>query len=97
MFEKWEVFNLGPSCFFANLMLSRERVASVLLENLKSQIGIFALETNKQTNRKTKQKVARDNELFNLFSKCACVNSNFFLFLYQHAPARTVWKITSLQ
>ena len=47
MFEKWEVFNLGPSCFFANLMLSRERVASVLLENLKSQIGIFALETNK--------------------------------------------------
>ena len=38
--------------------------------------------------------MARDNGLFRLFGKCACVNA---IFLQQCDPARTTWNKTRLK
>ena len=49
-------------------------------DNLKLQIAIFSLETNEETNKaQTEKKKERENVLFHLFSKYACVNAINFV------------------
>ena len=78
-------------------MLSLEKCKRV--ESLKLQMGNFAQKTNKQNKAKNlEQKFnwkTRENELFGLFRKCACVTA-MYLVPICISILTTIWNTTKL-